>query len=307
MTVSSTRFPARVILNPLSGGRRPPDYSRLLEILGRRLEIRECIVCDPRQRDATVDGTRSGATMIVVVGGDGTVQRELHRLHRPGQILGLIPAGSANVLARRLRLPLDLERAALVVAAAHRIKELPLAQVESDAGVVVHAASQIGIGIDATMANALGRRRSRRVPRGFKYSSAVAHAAMALRRLPTLTIAARGCEWAGVSALIQIGDAYSYVGSKAIRFATRTTTGFDILVAEDLRARTALRAGTSALRGHPLGSVRGLVLLPGYRRLTVCSEAPFMWHADGELQAAAGRLCITMRSRALVSVAGEPD
>jgi diacylglycerol kinase (ATP) len=67
------------------------------------------------------DITRLHATadMIVVCGGDGSISSAAPALMESGLPLGIIPAGTANDLARTLGIPLDFAAAADVIAAGH--------------------------------------------------------------------------------------------------------------------------------------------------------------------------------------------
>jgi diacylglycerol kinase (ATP) len=60
------------------------------------------------------DACKDGADVIFACGGDGTVHDVLQGVAgQPAVVLGVIPMGSANVLARHLRLPLDPVAAAV--------------------------------------------------------------------------------------------------------------------------------------------------------------------------------------------------
>jgi len=63
----------------------------------------------------TRDAVRDGAEVVFACGGDGTVHEVLQGLvnngGNPRAALGIVPLGSANALARHLRIPLDAERA----------------------------------------------------------------------------------------------------------------------------------------------------------------------------------------------------
>ena len=52
-----------------------------------------------------------GADLVFVWGGDGTVQRCIDVLAGSGTALAVIPAGTANLLARNLGIPLDIAEA----------------------------------------------------------------------------------------------------------------------------------------------------------------------------------------------------
>lgn len=56
-----------------------------------------------------------GAELVIVWGGDGMVQRSIDVLHGSDVAVGIIPAGTANLLATNLAIPIDL-RGALRVA-----------------------------------------------------------------------------------------------------------------------------------------------------------------------------------------------
>ncbi|MGY2047420.1 diacylglycerol/lipid kinase family protein [Methylobacterium sp. JK268] len=57
-----------------------------------------------------------GIDAVVVAGGDGTLACAAHRLADGPVPLGILPAGTMNLLAKDLGLPLDLEAAAAVIA-----------------------------------------------------------------------------------------------------------------------------------------------------------------------------------------------
>jgi diacylglycerol kinase (ATP) len=60
------------------------------------------------------------ADAIVVCGGDGSIASSAPAVMKSGLPLGIIPAGTANDLARTLSIPLDFAAAADVVAAGHK-------------------------------------------------------------------------------------------------------------------------------------------------------------------------------------------
>ncbi len=86
--------------------------------------------------------------LVLVAGGDGTVRVVCSALAGTGIPLGLIPAGTGNLLARNLGIPLD-EAAALDVALDGHDKPIDLVKVTLDDVAHDHFAVMAGIGLDA--------------------------------------------------------------------------------------------------------------------------------------------------------------
>ena len=96
----------------------------------------------------TLAAIAAGAELVVVAGGDGTVREVAHGLARTGVELGIVPVGTANLLAHNLGLPRTVPAAVQVaVAGRPRPVDLGLARVDDsgDLPFVVLA----GMGHDA--------------------------------------------------------------------------------------------------------------------------------------------------------------
>jgi YegS/Rv2252/BmrU family lipid kinase len=102
---------------------------------------------------------KEGADLVLVWGGDGSVQRCIDALAGTGATLGLVPAGTANLFATNLGIPADIE-GALDVALHGRRATL-------DAGVVngEHFAVMAGTGFDARMIGMVDGKAKRRFGR----------------------------------------------------------------------------------------------------------------------------------------------
>ena len=66
--------------------------------------------------EATIE---EGAEYILAVGGDGTVNEIARAMIHSNAILGIIPKGSGNGLARELHIPMDVKRAIDLIAKGH--------------------------------------------------------------------------------------------------------------------------------------------------------------------------------------------
>jgi YegS/Rv2252/BmrU family lipid kinase len=80
---------------------------------GIRLLREECL--DPAALCATIRRMAPSVDMVVLGGGDGTMNAAAPALIETGLPLGILPLGTANDLARTLGIPLDPEEAARVV------------------------------------------------------------------------------------------------------------------------------------------------------------------------------------------------
>lgn len=87
----------------------------------------------------------TGVRRVVVVGGDGSINEAMQPLVSSGIELGIIPAGTSNILANELSLPEDF-RAAATIAFAGRGLDI-------DVGIANgrHFALMIGVGYDAVL------------------------------------------------------------------------------------------------------------------------------------------------------------
>jgi len=85
-------------------------------LAGAGMEVDLRVPDDPTAIPEVVRGSASGASCVVLAGGDGTLHHAVPALREAGLPLGILPLGTANDLARTLGLPLDPEKAARVIA-----------------------------------------------------------------------------------------------------------------------------------------------------------------------------------------------
>lgn len=95
----------KIILNPAAGN---GGAGRLADTVRRNLgahSVELFVTTGPN--DATAEAAKSaGFDMVIAMGGDGTINEVVNGLPR-GVILGIIPMGTANVIALELGLPLN--------------------------------------------------------------------------------------------------------------------------------------------------------------------------------------------------------
>jgi diacylglycerol kinase (ATP) len=86
--------------------------------------------------------------LVIGAGGDGTIRSVADGLARTGIPLGLVPAGTGNLLARNLDLPLE-EGDAIDVALDGQQRPIDLVRITVDDRAPEHFAVMAGIGVDA--------------------------------------------------------------------------------------------------------------------------------------------------------------
>ena len=109
-----------LIYNPVAGTRRERRTGEIDRAVTRlRSRGHEAFVVATDGAGSATEqarnAVRDGAEVVFACGGDGTVHEVLQGLvsdgENPRAALGVVPLGSANAMARHLRIPLDAERA----------------------------------------------------------------------------------------------------------------------------------------------------------------------------------------------------
>jgi len=106
-----------LIYNPVAGRRpakRGREIHRAAEVLRQAgLELELAPTAGPAMaHELAQDAVARGVDVVLVCGGDGTINEVVNGLAGSHVPLGILPGGTANIVARELRLPLDPVRAA---------------------------------------------------------------------------------------------------------------------------------------------------------------------------------------------------
>lgn len=103
---------------------------------------------DDPGRAMTQQAVAEDVDLVIGAGGDGTVRIVADGLAHTGTPMGLIPAGTANLLARNLELPLE-EGPAIEVALGGHTRTIDLVKITVDDRPPEHFAVMAGVGVDA--------------------------------------------------------------------------------------------------------------------------------------------------------------
>lgn len=243
-------------------------------------------------------GAHDGVDVVFAMGGDGVAHHVANGLVGTDTALGLIPAGTTNVLARILGVPRKPDAAA---AAAADYQAVPTRMIrvvaDTDFGRTTrYATFSLGVGFDADVVEAAESR-----PFAKSRFGSVHYASTAISRLlsswrseiPTLRLECDGDRFDAVVALTQVHDPYTYFGAVPLHLTPEPVEGIVTLAANDLGVRRATEIFTRAVLGRKHRDATGTKLWMDYAHLLIDAEPKTPFQADGELLGMASRLDIT--------------
>jgi diacylglycerol kinase (ATP) len=173
---------AILISNPKTGryaSRRLPaieDICSQLSSEGLEVELQETAGPGDATRVAA-DAGRRGVSDVIVAGGDGTINEALQGLVGTSARLGILPRGTANVLACELGLPLDCHRAAAVIARGKTRRVYVGCAVDETSGAKRYFLLMAGIGLDASVVRGVHPGLKKRFGKGAFWFSGLSHLA----------------------------------------------------------------------------------------------------------------------------------
>ena len=183
---------ATLIVNPAAAKARVlaaqmPAIRALLAKHGYGLSVVRTTAAEGSARDlaAAVAGE---SALVLACGGDGTVHGVVQGLAGTQAVLGVVPLGTANALARNLALPLD-PFAAIERLMTYTARRLPLGEITAGGRTQLFAV-MAGCGPDGVLADELARAGGVRLKARFGRLAYYGHAArlFATRRWPEFQV-----------------------------------------------------------------------------------------------------------------------
>ncbi len=232
-----------------------------------------------------------GVELIVVLGGDGTVNEVVNGLLAAGPgpevpAMGVVPGGSANVLARALgvpREPLEATEALLGALLDRRVRSVGLGRANGR-----WFTFNAGMGWDADVIEAVERaREAGREATPARYAwTAFTHYLRQRRRTARLTAYLPGEAPApGLRlAFVSNTDPWTYLGARPFRTnpGSSLDAGLGLFALRRLGAPTVLRVLGQALGPHPDPRCGALLRRDDVRTLRVTSSEPVNLQVDGD-------------------------
>lgn len=108
-----------MVCNPSAGGGKAAAIAARAQsrLRARGIDVTLRSTSAPGEAADITEGLARDVDVVVAVGGDGTVNEVVNGLAGTDIPLGIVPAGSVNVLALELSIPFDADRACDVIAA----------------------------------------------------------------------------------------------------------------------------------------------------------------------------------------------
>jgi diacylglycerol kinase (ATP) len=287
-----------LIVNPASGPatRRLPRTHRL-RFVSELLRARGATTIRATQTSGIGDGARaareareSGSDLVVVWGGDGTLNEVASALLDSGIQLGIVPGGSGNGLARGLGLPLQVE-AAVHVALQGQPRDIDTGEVSGRAFL-----NLAGVGFDAAVAARVNTRNLHRGLRPYVRSVFDEFRTFDTQHFRLVLDDDAAVEVDGHMVVVCNGQQYGH-GARIAPAASFEDGFLDVVTVPRLTAFDLARHGWRLFNGS-LATVPGVTMARA-RRVVLSHEVPLPIHLDGEVVGGETTRTFSIRPRSL--------
>lgn len=241
---------------------------------------------------------RESYDLVVVLGGDGTLNEAANGLAGSNTALATLPGGSTNVFARILGLPDDSVDAAGVLLEAidaGSIKRIGLGSVEGR-----YFLFHCGVGFDAAVVEQVERRGPWKRWAGhplFVYSAIDTWLRRIDRRKPPLrVIDAHGNDvTTGFFTIVMNANPYTYLGNRSFDLVPELTLDDPLAVVtlEQIRLRSLAPVAVAAVGAGDVRKKRDLSVQTDVRSLVIECDPPAPYQVDGDHLGASKRLRFT--------------
>ncbi len=146
-----------VVYNPVASG---ANEAQLRRVVGRHFADRRVDFCTCNPEDdmtaRLAPWLDHGVRMVIAAGGDGTISDIADALVKRDVVLGILPQGTGNVLARELNLPLKIDAAAALLAGDFELRNLDVMRAGGEVCLL-----GVGAGLGARALIQTGRREKK--------------------------------------------------------------------------------------------------------------------------------------------------
>lgn len=297
---------AVLIANPAASQFTGDLHRVTVRALARRYAVEAVWPESALEAQAVAGGAADeGADLVVAVGGDGIVHHVAQGLVGTSVPLGIIPAGTTNVLARILGVPRRPAAAARALAGGFDVRAAPVVTVDAEtAGGRLQRAAlfALGVGLDAAIVAEADAEPYRKYRFGAAHYARTAVSVVRRRyrgRPPAARVETDGRHADAIGLMLQIHPVITYLGPLPLRLAADPPSPMTVLCIRQVR----LRRSPAILRGA--ATEVGLDAVPGFdvwketSAVSVTADPPLLAQADGEVFGPVSRLRAGIRPEAV--------
>lgn len=306
----------RVLLlaNPSASGFTGGLHREVVAALSATHEVEAAWPRDPEEsRSMAAKAAAEGVELVVAMGGDGVVHHVANGVAGTDSTLGIIPAGTTNVVARLLGVPARPDHAAASLAAGGPAVQVPLTELtcELTDSTALHRFSTFaaGAGFDADVVNVAEQEPFRKYRfGGYHYARTATEVVLKdyRSRPPNLVATIDGVDHPAVAVLIQLHRRYTYFGRLPLGVAAHEPDTLSVMIIDRLALPAVPGILLAASTKRDLNKVKGVTACTGVRSLSITAPDGAPAQADGEALGSISRLDAQIRP-GLLRVAVPPD
>lgn len=278
-----------LVANPSASGFTGALHREVSRILSDRYQVDAVWPTSPAEnRRMCSDAADDGFYAVIAMGGDGVVHHAANGVANTSTALGIIPAGTTNVVSRIYGMPRKPVACARALIDA-QTRAAPLAHMTTSSATGArssHAVFAAGIGYDADMVALADRRPTSKYWFGslhYARSAATTLLSSYRNRPANLRVTCDGQRMDAVAVHVQVHDPYTYFGRLPLRLTRKTGPGLAVAVIERLSLMKAFPIVARSISGWHLDAVPGVHLIHNPDKIVVEADPPSRYQADGEL------------------------
>jgi diacylglycerol kinase family enzyme len=300
-----------VIANPVASQFTGGSHRDVMALLNSRFEVEALWPGSaPEATAAAEQAVAEDAEIVVAMGGDGMVHHVAQGLVGTETALGIIPAGTTNVVARLFGIPAKHTKAVRLMTDATPARRVGTARLTLERGhieTVHHAVFAAGLGLDAEVVRVADSDPYR------KYRFGSLHYARSALGVgfkdypsikPHVTVDSGAKTATATTALVQFREVYTYFGKIGLRLDDTAPDPMSVLLLDRLKRRRIPNILLSALTHRDLDGIKGFDVWGSVDTLNFVADPPVAVQADGEGLGLADGGSVDWAADSLLIVAG---
>ena len=277
-----------LVANPSSSGFTGALHRDVVATLSAEFDVTPVWPLNPAAtRQRALDAATDGFEVVVAMGGDGVVHHVANGLIGTGTALGVVPAGTTNVVSRIHGAPRSARKAAAALTTAKAAPtSVVLITTDSDVGTrSEYALFSVGIGFDADVVEVAEQRPESKLWFGsLHFARAAVGRVMGpyRRKSPDLMIEVMGDRVRALSLFVQVHHLYTYFGRLPMSFTSADMEGPAAVAVESLDPRLAAQIVGRLTMRRDLAKLPKVHRWTGFERVVATADSTAPFQADGE-------------------------